>query len=192
MSLTNDETKFVKAYGDDSVDFKTFEKAKLDVSRNSSFSLLREIATKSDPTLKDIREASSVQELIHIVPRDKPDVLKNNTRVDIATVARHKNSNSSLKSFLVKNTQNLEEEEPVLKKKMETASTSLSKPSTSFEFKVNNKEKTSDEKKDLPEEKVAHKENKKFGSLFKSTAASEYRGTKTESLLDLYKRLLTY
>ena len=100
MNENNDESKFKKAYRD-KVNFKTFSETDSDKYVNSRFSLLRELATEATPKVSDIKTAASVRELLSVKPQEpeKP------SKVNLSSVALQTNRTSSLKSFLVQNTE---------------------------------------------------------------------------------------
>jgi len=77
MSKANlDEKNFIEANREDNVSFKSFEddSETKNLARLSNFSLIKQIVSKAskedEVTNVDIRDASSVQELIHIKSGD--------------------------------------------------------------------------------------------------------------------------
>ncbi len=194
MSTKNDETKFTSAY-EDNIDFKSFDEKDGTSCRNSRFSLLRELATESAPNVTDIKNAASVKELLSV---NTSDSSSSSSTVSIASVAIPQPKKSSLKSFLKKNTETYEPQSPLdIKINSEQISNNgllssldqskFTSKKTDDNLPKNDKKSSSVDVSSAPEVK---KSSKQFSFLFKSTLASEFRGKKTDSLQDLYKRLL--
>lgn len=203
MSQNGDELKFRRAYSD-RVEFKSFNEKTPEIYSNSRFSLIRELATEAAPAVTDIKSAASVRELLSVTPKKEKEEREVQTRVALSTSAAvQKNRASSLKSFLSKNTEGMQHEKisPLTDAPPSIANTSPPKEevnavssaapaNSSAPADQETKTKSKTETSVIDESYVAKKNTKHFSSLFRSSVASEFRGRKTESLQDLYKRLM--
>ncbi|WP_295363016.1 hypothetical protein [uncultured Succinivibrio sp.] len=203
MSQNGDELKFRKAYAD-RVEFKSFNEKTPEIYSNSRFSLIRELATEAAPAVTDIKSAASVKELLSVTPKNEREEREAQTRVALsASASIQKKKASSLKSFLIKNSEEQIQDKvsPLTDKLPAPAAnaTSHKEGNNTVAVTAANAEKTS--AKDIstePKEEISvanesivvKKQSKPFSSLFRSSITSEFRGRKTDSLQDLYKRLL--
>ena len=203
MSQNGDELKFRKAYAD-RVEFKSFNEKTPEIYSNSRFSLIRELATEAAPAVTDIKSAASVKELLSVTPKNEREEREAQTRVALSTSSSIKKKKaSSLKSFLIKNSEEQIQDKvsPLTDKLPAPAAnaTSHKEGNNTVAVTAANAEKTS--AKDIstePKEEISvanesivvKKQSKPFSSLFRSSITSEFRGRKTDSLQDLYKRLL--
>lgn len=203
MSQNGDELKFRKAYAD-RVEFKSFNEKTPELYSNSRFSLIRELATEAAPKVTDIKSASSVKELLSVTPKNEREEREVQTRVALSTSASiQKKKASSLKSFLIKNSEEqIQDKVSPLTDKLpaapEAGSTSPKEEDKNIAVASVKPEKASAEEfssepKEISvanENVAVRKQSKPFSSLFRSSITSEFRGRKTDSLQDLYKRLL--
>lgn len=187
MNENTDESKFKKAYRD-KVNFKTFSETDSDKYVNSRFSLLRELATEASPKVSEIKTATSVRELLSVKPKDP----EKTSSVNLSSVALQSNRTSSLKSFLVQNSEASYQNKfsPLTDEPSPVKKTSPKKEAEIVEEEV----KVSPKKDDKPSvtESIpdVSSQNKPFAGLFRSSVSSEFKGRKNDSLQDLYKRLL--
>ena len=188
MNENNDESKFKKAYRD-KVNFKTFSETDSDKYVNSRFSLLRELATEATPKVSDIKTAASVRELLSVKPQEpeKP------SKVNLSSVALQTNRTSSLKSFLVQNTEPDYQNNKFSPLTDEPAPVKKTAPKkeviiTDEDVKVPpKKEDTASVTDSIPD---VSSQSRPFAGLFRASVTSEFKGRKNDSLQDLYKRLL--
>lgn len=203
MSQNGDELKFRKAYAD-RVEFKSFNEKTPEIYSNSRFSLIRELATEAAPAVTDIKSAASVKELLSVTPKNEREEREAQTRVALSTSSSiQKKKASSLKSFLIKNSEEqIQDKVSPLTDKLPAApavnATSHKEGNNTIAVTAANAEKTSakdistepKEEISVANESIVVKQSKPFSSLFRSSITSEFRGRKTDSLQDLYKRLL--
>lgn len=187
MNENTDESKFKKAYRD-KVNFKTFSETDSDKYVNSRFSLLRELATEAAPKVNDIKTAASVRELLSV----KPQEAEKPSKVNLSSVALQTNRTSSLKSFLVENTESSYQNKvsPLTDDPAPVKKTAPKKEALIADEEVKvppKKEGTPSVTDSIPD---VSSQSRPFAGLFRSSVTSEFKGRKNDSLQDLYKRLL--
>lgn len=191
MSENTDEYKFKQAY-EDRVDFRSFNEKNTGSYNNSRFSLIRELASESSLKETDIRRATSVKELLAVTsPKEDKQTQAN---ISLSSSVVKKNKNSSLKSFLNKNNDDSHEDRvsPLTEEITPIVNSAVAVKKV---IEDNNTVGTERAKTRVNETATATsipdvKKGTKFSSLFKSSVSSEFRGRKTDSLQELYKRLL--
>ncbi|MDY6416407.1 MAG: hypothetical protein SPK83_06110 [Succinivibrio dextrinosolvens] len=204
MSQNGDELKFRKAYSD-RVEFKSFNEKNPETYSNSRFSLIRELATEAAPAVTDIKSAASVKELLSVTPKNEREEREAQTRVALSSSASvQKKKASSLKSFLINNSEEkIQDKVSPLTDKLHAAPTvnatshkegnNTIAVTAAYAEKTSAKDISTEPKEEISvanESIVVKKQSKPFSSLFRSSITSEFRGRKTDSLQDLYKRLL--
>ncbi|SFS91909.1 hypothetical protein SAMN02910357_02593 [Succinivibrio dextrinosolvens] len=207
MTKNSDELKFRKAYSD-RVDFKSFDEKTPELYSNSRFSLIRELATESAPKVADIKNAASVRELLSVKPQNENEGKVAQTRVALSSSVQQKNKTSSLKSFLKKNTETYYSNkvspltDEILSMQdvvtLTKAKENIPAEKAPVEKKDTQENIVSEENKGSSEKStsvandsyVLKKDPKIFHSLFRASIVSEFNGKKTDSLQELYKRLM--
>lgn len=193
MSKANlDEKNFIEANREDNVSFKSFEddSETKNLARLSNFSLIKQIVSKAskedEVTNVDIRDASSVQELIHIKSGDNSKkTISEKASFDISDKAMSPlRYGYSIRSFLEKNTNE------------ETSGYENNKNGENFHYKDFYNEKYVDNgheriiSRNKNESETDSGNKHKYAAIFKNSNGSEAVFNKPESLHEIYKRLL--